>query len=291
MKFGRTYSLSVEVAGGQRVTIEPPFTCEFEVSRNSLASANTGFFRIFNLAERTRNLIYKDRFAVQDIRAIQFRAGYESESVPMIFNGQVRCASSYRVGGAADTMTELEAFDGGFQMTNGFTSMTVESGAVARNVLQSLAATLPGITGSPIVGNFPGINKRGEVLFGNTWKLILEKSRGLATIDNGQPKILQDNETITGEIPLITSDTGLLGSPRRSSGTLDVEMLFEPRLTVGQVVDLKSSVNTIFNGRFKVMGFTHRGTISPAVGGECRTTLSLWLGTQVLEVIKGTPIQ
>jgi hypothetical protein len=69
---------------------------------------------------------------------------------------------------------------------------------------------------------------------------------------------------------------------------LDFEMLFEPRLTIGQTVQLKSDTNRIFNGIYKVMGFEHSGTISDAVAGPCKTSVSLWLGTQVLETVKGT---
>lgn len=64
-------------------------------------------------------------------------------------------------------------------------------------------------------------------------------------------------------------------------------MLFEPRLTIGQQVQLQSQTNRIFNGMYKVMGFEHSGMISPAVGGDCKSSVSLWLGTQVLETVTG----
>lgn len=287
MKFGRKYQLSLEVAGGQNVTISLPFSCEFVVSRNSLASANTGFFRIYNLGKETRNLIQFDQYNVTQFRAIQFRAGY-AQFTPLIFNGTIRKACSYRNG--VDMITEIEAYDGGFQMVNGFTSMTLGSGTSAAQVIQSLAGSLPGIGGSAIVGNFPSINLRGEVLFGNTWNLIQQKSNGQAIIDNNQVKALAQDEAIVGEIPRIDASTGLLGSPKRADAMLEFEILFEPRLTVGQVIELKSTTNEIFNGTYKVMGFEHRGIISPSVAGDAKTSVSLWLGTQVLQVIQGSPL-
>lgn len=290
MKLGRKYSLAVETAGGGNVTIELPFSVEFEIERKSLASANTATIKLLNLAPKTRDAIYKDRYALTEHRAVQFRAGYD-DFTPLIFNGEVRQAFSYRAGGAVDVVTEIQAFDGGFAMVNGFTSMTLGAGQAAVDVLRSLASTLPGLTGKPIVGDFPGSNKRGEVLFGNTWDLIQRKSGGLAAIDNGQVKILRNDEAIEGGLPLIDASTGLLGSPKRSNALLEVELLFEPRLTVGQIVALKSSVNGLFDGTYKVMGFSHRGTISPAVAGEARTTATLWLGTQPLSVIQGTALQ
>lgn len=288
MKFGRKYTLAIEVAGGQRTEITLPLTIDFDVRRNSMSSANTANFRIYNLGERTRNLIYFDRYNISEFRAIQLRAGYD-KFTPLIFNGTVRQAYSYREG--VNMVTDVECYDGGFQMVNGFTSQTVGAGTSATELVRSLAASLPGLSASPIVGAFNTINKRGEVLFGNTWQIIGQKTGGLANIDNGQVKALQNNEAITGEITEISSSTGLLGSPKRSDALIEFDMIFEPRLTIGQVLELKSSTNRIFNGRYKVMGVQHRGTISDAVAGTAVTTVSLWLGTQVLQVIQGTPTQ
>ena len=288
MKFGRKYTLAIEVAGGQRTEITLPLTIDFDVRRNSMSSANTANFRIYNLGERTRNLIYFDRYNISEFRAIQLRAGYD-KFTPLIFNGTVRQAYSYREG--VNMVTDVECYDGGFQMVNGFTSQTIGIGTTATEVVRSLAASLPGLSASPIVGAFNTINKRGEVLFGNTWQIIGQKTGGLANIDNGQVKALQNNEVITGEITEISSSTGLLGSPKRSDALIEFDMIFEPRLTIGQVLELKSSTNRIFNGRYKVMGVQHRGTISDAVAGTAVTTVSLWLGTQVLQVIQGTPTQ
>ena len=288
MKFGRKYTLAIEVAGGQRTEITLPLTIDFDVRRNSMSSANTANFRIYNLGERTRNLIYFDRYNISEFRAIQLRAGYD-KFTPLIFNGTVRQAYSYREG--VNMVTDVECYDGGFQMVNGFTSQTIGIGTTATEVVRSLAASLPGLSASPIVGAFNTINKRGEVLFGNTWQIIGQKTGGLANIDNGQVKALQNNEVITGEITEISSSTGLLGSPKRGDALIEFDMIFEPRLTIGQVLELKSSTNRIFNGRYKVMGVQHRGTISDAVAGTAVTTVSLWLGTQVLQVIQGTPTQ
>lgn len=288
MKFDRKYKLSVEVEGGRNVEIELPFTCEFQVNRQSLASANTGTFVIRNLGQRTRDLIYLDKYDWTTPRAVQFRAGYGTFT-PLILNGTVKQAFSYREG--VDMVTVIEAWDGGFQHVNGFSSMTVAPGQSANYILNKLCADLPQIKGAPIIGDFPVTNARGEVLFGNTWQIIQQKSNGLATIDNSQVKILNNNECIEGEIPLINSDSGLLGSPRRSDAQLEFEMLFEPRFTIGQIVQLQSSTNKLFDGTYKVMGFNHKGVISPVVSGQASTSVSLWLGTELLKVIKGDVVQ
>lgn len=304
-KFNRVYSLKVEVDNGvntsplrpefsanKNVEITLPYTVEFTISRRTLTSAQTGTFRIFNLGAEVRSAIQKDIFQFTQLRAIQFRAGYDSPNgkfTPIVFNGTVLTAYSWR----EDTtwITEIEAYDGGWQMANANNvSLSLSPGATASSVITQLAQQLPNISGVPIVGSFPTANLRGEVLFGNAWQLILQKSNGLATIDNGQVKALNYNEVIQGEIPLISSETGLLGSPKRTTSTLEFDMIFEPRLTVGQIVQLDSVSNRQFNRAWKVLGFDHRGTISPAVAGDCITSVRLWFTTQDLQLIPGTPV-
>lgn len=305
-KFNRIYTLSVEVDPGYspslvnattkanaNVEITLPYTVEFEITRRLLTSAQSGTFRVYNLSERIRNAIQKDVFQFTQFRAIQFRAGYDGPDgkfEALAFNGNVLQAYSYRQD--KDWITEIEAFDGGWQMANADNiSVTLAPGTTASQVAQQIADQLPKLTGSPIIGSFPSVNYRGEVLFGNAWDLLIQKTNGLVTIDNGQVKALNYSEVIKGEIPVISAETGLLGSPKRTRSTLEFDMIFEPRLTVGQVVIVESVTNKQFNRPWKVQGFSHRGTISPAVGGEAITSVSLWFTPEELQLLTSTPVR
>ena len=296
MKFGPTCQLSVEVlpnaAGVAQgyLVIDPDLTVEFEIKRNSLGSSQTGTFKVKNLSEKTRNLIYKDRYSTALFRSVQFRAGYGT-FMPLLFNGWMFQAFSYRQG--VDFITEIDCWDGAMAMANGFSTVGVGANVSAAQIIGLLTNDLPNTAGTPIIGKFPQVNTRGACLCGNTWQLIQQYCGGVAIIDNNQVKVLGPNEAITSdEIPVIDADTGLLGSPRRYDALIEFEMLFTPQLTVGQIVLLQSVTNSIFNGTYKVMGFEHRGTISPAVAGDDRITkVSLWLGTQLLELVAGKAVQ
>lgn len=293
-KFGRSYRLKVETQPRQLgssapsdagfATIELPYTIEFSITRNLLASANTGTFRIYNLAERSRNRVYKDQYNLLEFRAIQFWAGY-SDQIPLLFNGNVKQAWSYRPSGGKDVFTEVEAYEGMYAMANGFSSKTLSGGQSYVDILRSLNGDMPFLD-SPVIGGVPGSAGRGTALFGNTWRLIQKYSGGNATIDNNKLLVLQPNECIPGDITVINSDTGLLGSPYRSNAMIEFEMLFTPQIKVGQIIKLESRVNSLFNGFYKVMGFRHCGMISPSVGGSVRTTVQLWLGTQALTTVQ-----
>lgn len=290
MKFLPTYRLSVEGNGNgntvigvddtdpgvTNLTLGPPFTCEFEISRASASSSQVATFRLLNLSREIRDQIQKDWFTTAEIRALQFSAGYVNEALPMLFNGTVKMAQSYLRG--VEQVTEIEGWDGAFAMANGYSLRSVAPGAIFSDLIKNLAKDLPNLSPHAIVGQFNKTTRRGSVFAGNTWNYILQLSEGLAIIDNNQLKVLNQNEVIQAEIPVITSQSGLLESPRRASAMIKVPILFEPRLTVGQIVELRSETNPIYNGAYKVMGFVHSGIISPARDGYRRTLVTLWDG-------------
>lgn len=284
MKFNPSYSISIETllpATSQQanVVIELPYTCEFEVRRAALASSQTATFRLFGLGEKTRDLIQKDWFeAIGDVRAVQFKVGYEGDPTTMIFNGTMKQAQSCKRAGAVDYVTTVEAFDGGAAMSNGFSLRTIAAGTQFSDLIKNLASDLPGIAKTANIGSFPGTTKRGSSFAGNTWAYIFQMSNGLAVIDDGKLKVLNPNEYIGADIPELSSEAGLTGTPERYLNMMRVTMLLEPKFTIGQLVNLKSSTLKKFNGVYKVMGLTHRGVVSQSVDGERRTELTLWNG-------------
>lgn len=258
------------------IIVPSDLTIDFTIDRQALGRSQMASFKIKNLGATTRNLIYKDPYALSEYIAVQFRAGYQSDPIlPICFNGFIMSATSYREG--VDFITEIKAYAGMTASANGFYGQTV-IGQTLGQMMQTLASALPGTTGITYIGNFPTMGTRGRTLFGNSWNILVELSGGLAYIDNGDVKILNYNEAILGTIPLIDSSVGLLGSPRRSPTMVEFDMLFEPRVTLGQYIQLQSLTNPIMNGTYKVMKILHRGTVSPVVTGDYITSVGLFVG-------------
>lgn len=299
MKIQRIYSMQIQGANADYdISYQSPpppripdfariLTLELDVTRNTLASANTAKFTLYNLKESTRRDIYHDRYDTTNYRAVKLLAGYASEpSLPTIFQGNVISAYSFRRG--VDWVTEIEAFDGGFAMMTAQVNTTFPSGWELRDVISSLISTMPKVT-TGAIGNLSAPSSRGLSLTGATWDVLNRLSQGQgaqAFVDNERVNVLQKNEYISNEIglPLITSDTGLLGTPRRHNALIEVDVVFEPRAAVGQLVELRS-IESVNNGLYQVIGIHHHGTISGAVDGGLTTTISLWLGTQALSPI------
>ena len=279
-KFGRIFTLKIEAMDGFNVEIATPVTLEFAVTRNNLASANTANFVVYNLNETYRNRIFKDQYDVSTYRAVQLFAGYNdgiTKTLPMVFNGNVRSCQSYRQG--PNFKTEIDCYDGGFSLSNGFISQSMPAGTPQVGVIKILMDSLPQVQGKVIGTSFLDQAKRGLVLFGNPAELLKQYTNNGFYIDSQVAYALDKTEVIKGEgLTEISSNTGLLETPRRGEGMIEVQMIFEPRIKISQAITLLSETAKNYNGLYKVVGISHRGVISDAVGGECRTTVTLQAG-------------
>lgn len=283
-KFGRNYILKVETDSGN-IEITLPFTLNFSVDRNIMSNANTSKITILNLSENIRKQIYKDRYDTLKYKGIELRGGYgdKKEDLPIIFKGNIKQAYSERVG--TEYETRIEAYDGGFAFLNGYTDVAFSSGTPQNQVLDRIIADLPNVN-KGIIGGLTDTLPRGNSYSGNSCQLLDSLTNGHFFIDNENAYCLLDNECIEGNIQVITSASGLLGSPLREDTFLTFRTLFEPRLLIGQIIELNSQTENNFNGQYKVIGFKHNGIISSAISGTCITTVSLYFGTEQLKVLK-----
>lgn len=282
-KFGRNYILTVQTENGELLVIQPPFTVEFDVTRNTLSSANICSIRIYNLGQNNRNKIRFNKMDTGDYRSVQLQAGYGT-NLPIVFSGNITQAWSVREGN--NFITSIECFDAGFAFANAQTNTPFPSGTAQTTVIKTLASSLPNVTLGAI-GSFPGSLTRGASLSGNTIDLLRELTGGGFFIDNGKAYCLGDSEAIQGEMLLINSESGLLGTPVREQTLLNFDMMFEPRLTVGQKIQLDSSTGGNFNGFYKIISLKHRGTISAAVCGDAITTVGMFYGNFALQIVPG----
>lgn len=299
-KFQRTYELTMGVnpqpdGTCDEAKVTMPYSVDFTITRKAVAASQTATIRIYNLGEKTRGQMFKDENTTDKgsdggvvFRKLVFRAGY-GDYKPVIFNGYVRSCYSFRDG--TNFITEIEGYDGGLDMALGYVTASNKFNN-REDILKFLNSKLSGADSSPIISSMTEAEakksspERVVVLCGNVWDLIQTYSDGKAFMDGGKLVVLADDAALSGEIPQISSSSGLLGSPKRGKNKIDLEMLFEPRLLPGQRINLKSTTNKWFNGDYRVAGFTHTGMISPSVNGDCRTSVTLW-GPQEFRIVGG----
>lgn len=271
LKFNRNYELSVGADDGSLVVVKLPFTIEFDITRNTLTSANVCQLRIYNLSKLNRNRL---RFNISNFggpyRPVILKAGY-GDNLATIFTGNVSQAWSQREG--TNFVTQIECYDGGFAFVNGVTDKQFAAGTPQVQVIRSIAGDLPNVQIGAI-GAYPGVLTRGNTYSGNTAALLTQLTGGGFFIDNGRANMLGNNEyyNAPGGILTINAQSGILNTPILEQTIVRFEMLFEPSLNVGSAIMLQSITEENFNGLYKITGVKHRGMISGAVAGKCTTS-------------------
>lgn len=296
IKFNRNYSLRIATdlidpaslgVNNSFITIEPPFTMEFDITRSVLTSANVCQIRIYNLAEINRNQIRHNAYDYGSYKRIEFKAGYGA-NLATVFHGNISQAFSTREG--TNFITTIECYDGGYGYVNGEVDLQFSAGTPFKAVITQIAATLKskGVSIGAI-GNYPGVLTRDNSYSGDTMSILTELTGGGAFIDNGKFYALSTNEYIASlsSVGVINSQSGLLGTPRLERDLVTFDMLFEPGLNIGHKILLDSgtgqdffattngvtsNIGPGFNGEYIVKAVKHRGMISNAVCGNAVTT-------------------
>ena len=276
-KFGRNYLLLVEKTNGETLEIQPPFTVEFDIHRNSFSSANVCSIRIYNLSPNNRNQITKDQFDTLDNRTIEFRAGY-GDNLSIAFKGMITQAWSVREG--TNFITQIESYDGGFAYLNAVTDAQFPAGTPNDSIIDTFAADLEkyGVS-KGVIAQIGDTIPRGNAYSGSTTEIMREYTNGSFYIDNSKCNVIGEDQCIDGSIPVINSQSGLLGTPLKENQYITFEMIFEPGLKIGQLIEIQSEGATRFNGTHKVVWLKHTGMISDAVCGNAITSVGVLSGS------------
>jgi hypothetical protein len=258
-----------------------PFSLEFDVERNTMSSANTCRMKLFNLSERTRDAIFKDKLDVLNYKGVELSVGY-GDALSSIFRGNILEAHSYKE--KVDWVTEVTCQDGGFGMANSFSNFTVPAGVPKSEVIKKCIGDLKCVEPGK-VGLTPEVSKRGQSILSNTTDFLTDYTQHNFFIDDETAYSVANNEYLPGDIPIISLETGLLGTPLKEETFVKVKMIMEPRLKAGRLAQLLSTTYPFLNGVYKILGFTHLGLISPVKCGEATTSVTLSFGTGILRMV------
>lgn len=280
VKLGRNYTLYVQTVdqNGPFLTFTLPLTLEFDIVRKTLSSNNTATFRIYNLSLAHRNACRFNFSNYGTYRRVILKAGYGTNT-PVVFQGNITQAWSVREGN--NYVTEIAALDGGFAFRNGEISEPFPSGtgqrAVVQTMLENLPNVSPGAIGPSIYTNSDtgtaAVASSGASYVGSTVNNIFDLTNGAFFVDREIAHCLGPNEFIqSGNTLVISSTSGLLGTPVLEETLVHFDMIFEPSMHIGYAAQLNSITGDNFNGLRKITAVHHRGTISDAVCGDAITT-------------------
>lgn len=295
LKFQRNYKIVFEIGRREdlrnyipeeEITVSYPTTLHFNVTHSlNMSNVSRGSFQLYNLSEQTQAKLWKDLYNQTKYITMEVYAGY-GNTMPLIFRGDINSCYSYRESGGVDFITNIQSDDGTYLFQYGICNHTFTKGTQFENILKTLLEEVPLYKLGYVTPDIPPLT-RDKTFIGQTMDLLgREYGKYQIFIDKGELNILGENNVIPGIIPIITSESGLLGSPKRGEQYLNCKMLFEPQLQIGQAIELISDSLPFVNNLYKVIGFTHSGVISPVESDSLITDVQLYMGNAIFEELK-----
>lgn len=290
LKFQRNYIAEFEIGERtdegeliprQELTITMPFSLQLRVDTgiNNIAS-NTGHFQFINLSEDNKALLWLDihNFAKKYV-FMKLYAGY-GQNMPLIFAGFVYQCMSYKDGGSTDFVTEIVCNNNGLMADREYFNVTFSMGTKFEDIIKYVTQDNKYVRAGYITPDIAPI-KRDKTYIGQPLDVLKRENGGYDLfIANGELNVLGDRDVIPGEVQVISDESGLLGSPKRSNAWVECDMVFEPGLRAGQAVALNSSTLPWMNRTYKIIEVKHNGTISPNTCGKLTTTVTMSIFTQ-----------
>lgn len=258
-RFLRDYELTIGL-GAQAVVIKPPFRIVFSADKSDKSDLNKMTLKIYGLNEDKRRKLVrqsddKEAKASKNNQyfPIDLQIGYQGK-IETISRGSVDQAFSTREG--AQFVTTLICLDGGHDFLKGFVSTSVTSKQAA---IDAVLKTMPN-TQKGKIGAQKDIG-RPKILVGNSMATIqdmLDPDQRWF-IDDERLNILGGNEVVSGYIPLISAETGLINTPEADKEEVVLTTFLNPSIKVGGLFKLVSATAPHLDGIYKASLITYSG--------------------------------
>ncbi len=240
-QYGRVLSVVVSTDDGTGIDFAE-FRCVFTVLRGDYQTPNTCDVRIYNLSTSTTNLIKGQEFT-----RLSIAAGYPGNSA-QIFTGSITQVRSGRQD-QKDSWVDITAADGDKAYNFAYVAQPVPAGSqpgtVADLLLGAMQRVDPTVTGA----TQPTWDKngyiRGRVLNGpvrhEARQFARTKQCAWSLQDNALTWIPLGAYIPSGEVPVISPTTGLIGVPEQTTQGLRVRTLLNPVFKIGTRIKLDSN--------------------------------------------------
>jgi hypothetical protein len=263
---------SKRLVPGEQIEITE-FDIKFKVERSFTKHPNACDVQIYNLPEATRADL-----ETMPLR-VQLEAGYNGVS-RLMYIGDLRFGMTELNGATHETLLQLG--DADRAITHARTNRSYKPGTTYRTVLKDAASSL-GMTLPPNLLSDPSLDRQfvaGTVAHGPAREVLTQTLAPFGyhwSVQNGQLRILKDEEVVSGTALPIDEEHGMIGSPHFGSPPrsgkpphVTVKMLLYPEIVPGDVVKLTSKLK---NGIFRVEKVVHTGDSHAA--GEWVTEIEI----------------
>jgi hypothetical protein len=213
----------------------------FSVERSLKPEPNTAEIQIRNL-----NADHRSQLEELDQVPCTVEAGYEQRTT-LLFSGTLRTAFTTRE--SATLVTNLQSGDGEKEYQQSRVNLSIAKGTPNTAVIQQIVGSMKIGEGNLSANNAalsaaPLLLPQGGVLSGAASQIMTRVSQSLGfewSIQDGVLQLLQVSQPLVATAVLLTSNTGLVGSPSvDSKGVLTAQSLLIPDIFPGRLLVLES---------------------------------------------------
>ena len=191
---------------------------------------------------------------------VTLECGYMGQSLSLIFQGNIQSAKVDFL--SPDKSLNLEL---GTMVSNNFLNNRISSSYSGNTPITKVAQDIASANGVGLeVGKGITESLQDFSFIGTPFQFMESLRESFPNLNiffsPNLNKIIIEKEDSTIDTDTLSKDTGLIGAPEAIQGGLIVQSLLNLRLKVGQQVKLKYEKLTHFNGSYKILEITHRGS-------------------------------
>lgn len=201
----------------------------FKIKKSDAQTPNTAEIRVYNLAENTAKQIQKE------FTKITLQAGYES-NYGVIFAGNIKQVRLGRENGT-DTYIDIAAGDGDDAYNYAVVNTTLAAGAKQSDQINAAAGSMASKSVSKgYIGDTGGAAlPRGKVMYGMARDYLRQSAESTDTtwsVQDGKLQVVSKTAVLPNQAVLLTSKTGLIGTPEQTEDGIKVRCLLNPLLKI-----------------------------------------------------------
>lgn len=236
-QFGRAFSLIVFGTDLNGLDLSE-LRCKFVVKRSDTMTPNVADIRVYNVEEKTALRIRNE------FKRVILQAGYEG-NYGVIFQGNIKQVIIGRES-ATDTFIDIVAGDGDRAYNFAVVNATVAAGGTQADQVQAAIGSMgdKGVTAGHL-GEFPGEQlPRGKVMYGNARNYLRDAAQTtdkVWSIQDEKVTFVSKKSYLPGERVVLTSKTGMIGTPQQTNEGVNVKALLNPMLKIGGRVQLDNA--------------------------------------------------
>lgn len=223
---------------------------KFSIKQTTSMTPNTADIRVYNVSHETALLIkntyaptFSAGFIGKNRGRVILQAGYVG-NFGVIFQGNIKQVIIGREN-ATDTYIDIIAGDGDRAYNFAVVNKTLAAGSIQMN--QVLAALEPmskkGVDLGHVQLNSFSRLPRAKVMYGNATNYL--RNVGQATnqdwsIQNEKVTFIPLNSYLPDQAVVLSSDTGMIGTPQQTNEGINVKCLINPLLKIGSRIKLNN---------------------------------------------------